>query len=268
MKTTSFSNFFRGFAAALLMGLAPWSAQALFPVYFTVDFEGETIGLPPSTGPEPFVTPFATATQFTEIHTNSPGFISVSNNMWGNSSKFAFFDTTLGGNQAYLTANILAADQPTNGTLRVAMELAAVAQVDTTSWLQFAFADAADAIQFDFTSSGKYRVRTYGGVDETVGEYLPGQFTNVEFHIDLKTMEFSMMTLQGSYTNVLLHGSVGMPQGNAFRGINPGPGDPGVNYQFGLDSVVIEMIPEPGTAALALAGGAALLATTRRRRRN
>lgn len=264
MKPSWIPRAVAGLVASLLIGLAPVSVQAIFPVYFNVDFEGETVGQPPSTGSEPFVTPLATAWQFTEIHTNSPGFVTITNNLWGNSSKFAFFDTTQGGNQAYLTANIKPADQPTNGILRIAFELAAVGLVDTASWMQFSFADAADAIQFDFTSGGRFHVRTYGGFDSDVGYYQAGQFTNLEFRIDLKAMQFALMSVNGTQTNFMGGGPVGMPQGNAFRGINPGPGDPGVNYQFGLDNVVIEMIPEPGSAFLLITGTAGIMALRRR----
>jgi hypothetical protein len=260
MKTTSFSNFCRGFAAALLLGMAPWSAQALFPVYFNVDFEGETIGQEPSLNA---IGPLPTSTQFTGLSVTSPAYISVTNNLWGNPTRFAYFDS-VGGNAATMVAQIQDISQPTNGTLRIAMDLAASSLVTTTAWMPLGFSDAT--IMFNFLDNGKFRVETANSTND-IGEYHPGQFTNIEFQIDLDSRTFNVLTMQGSYTNLLLAGiPTGGDPGSKFQSIVPGPVNLNTDYQFGIDNVVIQMIPEPNSACLSLVGGALLAAIVRRRR--
>jgi len=260
MKATWVSKTSQFLLAGVFLGFATWNAEALLPVYFNVDFEGDTIGQEPSQGPSPL----PTATAFTGLGATVPNLF-VTNNLWGNATKFAYFDT-VGGHASTMNAQINVIDQPTNGTLRVAMDLASGAIVSTTFWMPLSFSDG-NQIWLDFLDNGKFRVENGVHTVSEFGHYEVGKFTNIEFRISMDAMIFDILTVNGSTTNVLLAGMpTGVAPGSKFESITPGPVNLVGAYQFGIDNVVIEIIPEPTSVSLALAGSVALAMIRRRLR--
>lgn len=243
-----------------LGGLLP-AAQAVFPVYFNVNFENETLGSQPGTNG--FV-PLPTASRFTLLDIEPDGVAVVTNNLFGNSSKFALLTSTGISGTVFFTGDVHPDDQPTNGLLRVALQIASSTLLNTTNWLPITFSGGGD-VTLDFRQNGAFHLLTAGGLDLDIGQYEAGKFTNVEFHIDLDTRRFSFIT----GTNILLANlPVGGQQGDAFVKIEPGPAPVNLNDSFGIDNVVVEIIPEPHAAVLLAAAAPLLAASLRRRRRS
>lgn len=246
-------------------------ALGVYPNYYSVDFESDTLGFLPTTNT---FLPMGTnlALHFSDLTVNSPGYLVVTNNMFGNTSQFALLTNGDGGGSV-LTAMIAPGFEPTNGLLRVSMQLASKTLTNTINWLPLTFTNVVDDIvnnidlTLDFTTAGNFRVFSQSGhFTNYAGQYATNQFTNISFLIDLATRDFQFVT----GTNVQFSANLGGPQSwIAFQKIEPGPSggvDVGVGT-FGIDNFSMQMVPEPSTNALLIVGAIGMAAMLRRRGR-